>query len=56
MVKYKSSKLDFILLNKPKSEDNLPVELNGQDILFFILNTQFEVIIGSFFYWKKNFT
>ena len=29
MLRYKSSKLDFILLNKPKSEDNLPVKLNA---------------------------
>ena len=32
MLRYKSSKLDFILLNKPKSEDNLPVKLNGKHI------------------------
>ena len=32
MLRYMSSKLDFILLNKPKSEDNLPVKLNGQYI------------------------
>ena len=25
-------RLDFILLNKPKLEDNLPVKLNGQYI------------------------
>ena len=54
MLRYKSSKLDFILLNKPKSEDNLPVKLNGQYIWFFLKNTQFEVIIWSFCYWKKE--
>ena len=32
MLRYKSSKLDFILLIKPKSEDNLPVKLNGKHI------------------------
>ena len=32
MLRYKSSKLDFILLNKPKSEDNLPIKLNGRYI------------------------
>ena len=54
MLRYESSKLDFILLNKPKSEDNLPVKLNGQYIWFFLKNTQFEVIIWSFCYWKKE--
>ena len=53
MLRYKSSKLDFILLNKPKSVDNLPVKLNGQYIWFFFKNTKFEVIIWTFCYWKK---
>ena len=39
ILRYKTSKLNFILLNKPKSEDNLPVKLNGQYIWFFLKYT-----------------
>ena len=36
MLRYKSSKLNFVLLNKPKSLDNLPVKLDGQYISFLL--------------------
>ena len=55
VLRYKSSKSNFILLNKPKLEDNLSIKLIGQYISFLSKNTQFEVVIWSFYYWKKNF-
>ena len=35
MLRYKTSKLDLILFNKLKSEDNLPIKLNEWYISFF---------------------
>ena len=44
----KSSKLNFVLLNKPKSKDNLPIRLIGRYISFLLKTTQPKVIIWSF--------
>ena len=54
MLRYKSSKLNFVLLNKPKSEDNWPIRLFGRHYSFLLKTTQSKVTSGPFVNVKKT--
>ena len=48
---------DFGLISKPKFNlEGLYLNIRQCILILIKKTTQFEVIIWSFFYWKKNFT